>query len=68
MYNIIAKSRTKDAPSGKVYTVTLRKWDIVPLFLEKIMEISWIFHGENVEIYGGFMEILCAFDGKAMEI
>lgn len=39
-----------------------------PFFLEKIMEISWIFHGENVEIYGGFMEILCAFDGKAMEI
>lgn len=32
------------------------------------MEISWIFHGENVEIYGDFMEILCAFDGKAMEI
>lgn len=32
------------------------------------MEISWIFHGENVEIYGGFMEILCAFDGKVMEI
>ena len=28
MYNIIAKSRTKDATSGKVYTVTLRKWDM----------------------------------------
>lgn len=28
MYNIIAKSRTKDELSGKVYTVTLRKWDM----------------------------------------
>lgn len=28
MYNIIAKSRTKDELSGKVYAVTLRKWDM----------------------------------------
>lgn len=28
MYNIIAKSRTKDESTGNVYTITLRKWDM----------------------------------------
>lgn len=40
MYNIIAKSRTKDAPSGKVYTVTLRKWDIAVSPYEVVYEMD----------------------------
>lgn len=40
MYNIIAKSRTKDAPSGKVYTVTLRKWDMPVSPYEVVYEMD----------------------------
>lgn len=40
MYNIIAKSRTKDAPSGKVYTITLRKWDMPVSPYEVVYEME----------------------------
>lgn len=40
MYNIIAKSRTKDAASGKVYTITLRKWDMPCSPYEVVYEIE----------------------------
>ena len=40
MYNIIAKSRTKDAQSGKVYTVTLRKWDMAVSPYEVVYEVG----------------------------
>lgn len=40
MYNIIAKSRTKDTASGKVYTVTLRKWDMSVSPYEVVYEVG----------------------------
>lgn len=40
MYNIIAKSRTKDEPFGKVYTITLRKWDMPVSPYEVVYEME----------------------------
>lgn len=40
MYNIIAKSRTKDEQAGKTYTVTLRKWDMPVSPYEVVYEME----------------------------
>lgn len=51
MYNIIAKSRTKDEPSGKVYTITLRKWNVPVLSYEVVYEMEDSDNNYNYRVY-----------------
>lgn len=51
MYHTIAKSRTKDEQSGKVYTVTLRRWDMPVSPYEVVYEMDDTENEYNPGVY-----------------